>query len=82
MRAPSACVVAVFSAADKQAVKMTRPHCHRFRANEARLGLGVLAYNRATCGKLKLPPYRAAHAQAERRQLDTQFTTELNGAVG
>jgi len=29
----------------KQAVKMTRLSCHRFRSNEVRLGLSVLAYN-------------------------------------
>jgi hypothetical protein len=29
----------------KQAVKMTRLSCHRFRSNEVRLGLSVIAYN-------------------------------------
>ena len=29
----------------KQAVKMTRLSCHRFRSNEVRLWLSVLAYN-------------------------------------
>jgi hypothetical protein len=29
----------------KQAVKMTRLSCHRFRSNEVRLGLSVLAFN-------------------------------------
>ena len=29
----------------KQAVKMTRLSCHRFRANEVRLQLSVIAYN-------------------------------------
>ena len=29
----------------KQAVKMTRLSCHRFRANEVRLWLSILAYN-------------------------------------
>ena len=29
----------------KQAVEMTRLSCHRFRANEVRLWLSVLAYN-------------------------------------
>ena len=28
-----------------QAVKMTRLSCHRFRSNQVRLGLSVLAYN-------------------------------------
>jgi hypothetical protein len=31
--------------AGKEAVKMTRLSCHRFRANEARLWLSVIAYN-------------------------------------
>src|ERR1039458_10024325 len=30
---------------DKQAVKMTRLSCHRFRSNQVRLGLSLLAYN-------------------------------------
>jgi hypothetical protein len=29
----------------KQAVKMTRLSCHRFRSNQVRLGLSALAYN-------------------------------------
>ena len=29
----------------KQAVKMTRLSCHRFRSNEVRLGLSMIAYN-------------------------------------
>ena len=29
----------------KQAVKMTRLSCHRFRSNEVRLYLTILAYN-------------------------------------
>ena len=29
----------------KQAVKMTRLSCHRFRSNEVRLWLSVIAYN-------------------------------------
>src|SRR6516162_8512717 len=34
----------------KQAVKMTRLSCHRFRANEVRLWLRLIAYNLATYG--------------------------------
>ncbi len=30
----------------KQAVKMTRLSCHRFRSNQVRLALSLLAYNR------------------------------------
>jgi hypothetical protein len=30
---------------DKQAVKMTRLSCHRFRPNEVRLWLSIVAYN-------------------------------------
>ncbi len=35
----------------KQATHWTRLSCHRFRANEVRLQLSVLAYNLATCGE-------------------------------
>jgi hypothetical protein len=34
----------------KQAVKMTRLSCHRFRSNEVRLWLSVIAYNLGTFG--------------------------------
>lgn len=34
----------------KQAVKMTRLSCHRFRANKVRLALSRLVYNLAICG--------------------------------
>ena len=34
----------------KQAVKVRRLSCHRFRSNEVRMGLSVIAYNRATSG--------------------------------
>jgi hypothetical protein len=33
-----------------QAVKMTRLSCHRFRSNEVRLWLSVMAYNLGNCG--------------------------------
>ena len=33
----------------KEAIHWTRLSCHRFRANEARLLLGVVAYNLAIC---------------------------------
>ena len=40
----------------KQAVKMTRLSCHRFRANEARLWLSMIAYNLGNlCRRLVLP---------------------------
>lgn len=40
----------------KQAVKMTRLSCHRFRANEVRLWLSVMAYNLGNlCRRLVLP---------------------------
>jgi len=40
----------------KQAVKMTRLSCHRFRANEVRLWLSVIAYNLGNlCRRLVLP---------------------------
>jgi hypothetical protein len=34
----------------KQAVKMTRLSCHRFRSNQVRLALSLLAYTWAICG--------------------------------
>ena len=34
----------------KQTVKMKRLSCHRFRSNEVRLWLSVIAYNLETCG--------------------------------
>jgi hypothetical protein len=40
----------------KQAVKMTRLSCHRFRSNEVRLSLSVIAYNLGNlCRRLVLP---------------------------
>jgi len=40
----------------KQAVAMTRLSCHRFRANEVRLWLSVIAYNMGNlCRRLALP---------------------------
>jgi Transposase DDE domain group 1 len=40
----------------KQAVKMTRLSCHRFRSNEVRLWLSVIAYNLGNlCRRLVLP---------------------------
>jgi hypothetical protein len=34
----------------KQAAKLTRLSCHRFRFNQVRLALSLLAYNLVTCG--------------------------------
>jgi hypothetical protein len=39
----------------KQAVKMTRLSCHRFRCNEVRLALGLLACNLSHLWRLALP---------------------------
>jgi hypothetical protein len=40
----------------KQAVKMTRLSCHRFRSNEVRLWLSLMAYNLGNlCRRLVLP---------------------------
>ena len=40
----------------KQAVKMTRLSCHRFRSNEVRLWLSLIAYNLGNlCRRLALP---------------------------
>ena len=40
----------------KQAVAMTRLSCHRFRANEVRLWLSVLAYNLGNLWRRRLLP--------------------------
>jgi hypothetical protein len=37
-----------------QAVKMTRLSCHRFRSNEVRLMLSLIAYNRGNLRRLVL----------------------------
>ena len=42
----------------KQAVKMTRLSCHRFRSNEVRLWLSVLAYNLGNLGRRLVLPRR------------------------
>ena len=39
----------------KQAVKMTRLSCHRFRSNKVRLWLSILAYNLGNLWRLVLP---------------------------
>jgi len=45
----------------KQAVKMTWLSCHRFRANEVRLQLSVLAYNLGNLWRRMLLPKRIDH---------------------
>ena len=42
----------------KQAVKMTRLSCHRFRSNQVRLGLSVIAYNLGNLCRRPLLPRR------------------------
>jgi Transposase DDE domain group 1 len=47
-----------FEAVDQgrqQAVKMTRLSCHRFRSNEVRLWLSVIAYNLGNLWRMVLP---------------------------
>ncbi len=45
----------------KQAVKMTRLSCHRFRSNEVRLWLSVIAYNLGNLWRRLVLPRRIAH---------------------
>jgi len=45
MRMPYLCQVEMWIKEGKPAVKMTRLSCHRFRSNEVRLWLSVIAYN-------------------------------------
>ena len=47
---PSRAVVRAQFKAGRQAAHWTRLSCHRFRTNEVRLQLSLLAYNLATCG--------------------------------
>jgi len=45
----------------KQAVKMTRLSCHRFRSNEVRLWLSVIAYNLGNMWRRLVLPKRIGH---------------------
>ena len=45
----------------KQAVKMTRLSCHRFRSNEVRLWLSVIAYNLGNLWRRLVLPKRIGH---------------------
>ena len=45
----------------KQAVKMTRLSCHRFRSNEVRLWLSVIAYNLGNLWRRLVLPKRVGH---------------------
>ena len=45
----------------KQAVKMTRLSCHRFRSNEVRLWLSVIAYNLGNVWRRLVLPNRIGH---------------------
>jgi hypothetical protein len=45
----------------KQAVKMTRLSCHRFRSNEVRLWLSLIAYNLGNLWRRLVLPRRIAH---------------------
>jgi hypothetical protein len=42
----------------KQAVKMTRPSCHRFRSNEVRLWLTIIAYTLGNLWRRLVLPWR------------------------
>jgi len=45
----------------KQAVKMTRLSCHRFRSNEVRLWLSLIAYNLGNLWRRLVLPLRVGH---------------------
>ena len=45
----------------KQAVKMTRLSCHRFRSNEVRLMLSLIAYNLGNLWRRLVLPLRVGH---------------------
>jgi len=74
----------------KQAVKMTRLSCHRFRSNEVRLWLSVIAYNLGNLWRRLVLPRRdrqvvahqlAAAAGADGRPID-QTRPVLLAALG
>ena len=46
---------------NKQAVKMTRLSCHRFRSNEVRLWLSAIAYNLGNLWRRPVLPKRIGH---------------------
>jgi hypothetical protein len=54
--------------AGKQAVKMTRLSCHRFRSNGARLWLSVIAYNLGNLWRRLVLPRRIDHWSLTRLQ--------------
>jgi len=56
----------------KQAVKMTRLSCHRFRSNEVRLWLSVIAYNLGNLWRRLVLP----------RRIDTWSLTSFAAAAG
>jgi Transposase DDE domain group 1 len=69
MRLPSRAVVRLYNKRGtaeqwikegKQAVKMTRLSCHRFRSNEVRLWLSVIAYNLGNLWRRLALPQRVA----------------------
>jgi hypothetical protein len=75
----------------KQAVKMTRFSCHRFRGNEVRLWLSVIAYNfgqpmaaagAADAGCHLVADQLAAAASENRRTVDQARTLLLLAAGG
>jgi hypothetical protein len=75
----------------KQAVKMTRLSCHRFRSNEVRLWLSVMAYNLGNLWRRLVLPRRidnwsldefAAEAGQNQRPLDQARAVLLAAASG
>ena len=55
------CALPIWIKEGKQAVKMTRLSCHRFRSNQVRLGLSVLAYNLGNLWRRLALPKRIEH---------------------
>jgi hypothetical protein len=52
----------------KQAVKMTRLSCHRFRSNEVRLWLNVMAYNLGNLWRRPVLPRKIGYWSLTRLQ--------------
>jgi hypothetical protein len=67
-----AVIPVILQQACKQAVKMTRLSCHRFRSDEVRLGLSLIAYNLGISG---------GGWRCRRRSAESHLTRRLFGSM-
>ena len=61
----------------KQAVKMTRLSCHRFRSNEVRLWLSLIAYNLGNLWRRLVLPKKIENCVHEPQEAQTEPETGL-----